>query len=600
MISVKKNSNLRSVTTRPGVYKMFNGFGKVLYVGKAVNLKKRLSSYFSSRVKDTKTQALLKHVVSIDVIVTRTENEAFIVENNLIKSLLPKYNILFRDDKSYPYIQISSENYPRIGLCRGKKILKDSYFGPYPCAGSAHKTIHLIQKLFQIRMCKNSFFRCRNRPCLQYQIKRCSAPCMSYISKENYSQDIENVIKFLKGRLSCNEIISSMEEAARNLDYELAAKYRDQIKYLREIQAEQCVDTKYGDIDVIVVVIECERFCVDLLMIRGGCVLGNKTFIQKLRVNKSSSEIIATFMLQYYLLSKNQLPSEIILDRKIKTGIILEKILTQNAAKTINVYSGTKGKKKQWIKMATINAQIALLMKANKIRFSERQIIALKKELNLPKLPSKIVCFDISHMHGESTIGACVFFDQNGAKKSSYRQFAIYGVKACDDFAAMHQVIYRYFLGLKNEDLPDVVVVDGGKGQISYAKNVIDALDFNKNIILIGVAKDKSRRSGFEKIYLTGESKPVCLHGDSLALRLLLQIRDEAHRFAITCHRKKIKNKMKNSILDVVSGVGEKRKRELLKSFGGLQGLLGASIEELQSVNGIGANLAKQIYESLH
>ncbi|MBN1684049.1 MAG: excinuclease ABC subunit UvrC [Gammaproteobacteria bacterium] len=599
MIPFNKDTSLKSITTRPGVYQMFDEQGLLLYVGKAANLRKRLATYLSNQIKDQKTQALLKHVVSIDIIVTRTENEALVIENNLIKKYHPKYNILFRDDKSYPYIFISSDDYPRIGLYRGLKTTHDQYFGPYPHARSVHETIQLIQKLFRIRTCNNAFFKSRSRPCLQYQIKRCSAPCVGLISKDDYACEIADTMKFLKGEYILDALEQKMTDAAQNLQYELAAKFRDQIRYLREIQAQQYVDIQYGDCDVVVAVLQNEMICIDLLMIRGGRVLGNQTYILRLKLHANLNEILTTFIIQHYLSEAQIIPPEILTHYKLDALSVLENILSKKAQKRVHIHDQVKGKKKKWIDMAVLNAQVTLQNKHNPVDYHEK-FKAIEKLGIFGEPINSIACFDISHTQGEATVGSCVVFNTSGPAKELYRRFNIKDIPKGDDVAAMRQVLLRYFSRIDEKKLPNIVLIDGGKTQLTQARKVLTKLGLHQKVKLVGVAKDKTRKSGLEKLYVVDKNTPITLAKNSVALNLILQIRDEAHRFAISGHRKKRQKQMMRSPLDLISNIGSKRRKLLLKYFGGLEGLMNASVEDLTSVSGIGRKLAAQIYEALH
>ncbi|MGD9109063.1 MAG: excinuclease ABC subunit UvrC [Gammaproteobacteria bacterium] len=591
---------IKSLTTRPGVYQMLDKHQKVLYVGKAKNLKRRINSYFRKNIKDPKTIALIAKIADIKIIITRTENEALILENNLIKKHHPPYNIIFRDDKSYPYILISEDKFPSITPYRGKRSKKGKYFGPYPSAAAMHETLNLLQKLFHIRSCKNSFFNNRSRPCLQYQIKRCSAPCVKFITQSDYAKDIQNAILFLQGKsdIIIQQLEEKMEQATKKLQFETAAIYRDQIQNLRETQSQQYVSSQRENTDVIAVAENNGFVCIYILLIRYGRILGNKSFFQKLPLEEKTQTILTTFITQYYLSNNNEIPSNIILCHKITNLKTLQQIIASQTNKSIKMQCSVRGIKKKWQQIAKINAQESLntylLSKAN----LHQRFSALQQELKLHSLPKRLECFDVSHTMGEATVASCVVFDQNGPIKNDYRKFNITNITPGDDIAAMYQALKRRFKSSEKK-LPDILIIDGGKTQLKQAEKVLNELKISE-IIILAIAKGITRKPGWETIFMLGQSKPINLPPDSYALHLIQQIRDEAHRFAITAHRARRAKSRKKSSLENIPGIGMKRRQMLLKHFGGLQGILKASVEDLAKTPNISQQLAQKIYDNLH
>jgi excinuclease ABC subunit C len=593
-------SFLKSLTTRSGVYQMLDKCGKIIYIGKAQNLRQRVSSYFRENLKDSKTIALMRQVASVQVIITHTANEALLLENNLIKQHRPRYNILFRDDKSYPYIFLSADEFPRIDLYRGTKHKKGRYFGPYPSVVAVRETLNLLHKLFLIRSCKNSFFNSRSRPCLQYQIKRCSGPCVELISQKDYAQDIHHVELFLEGKddVVTSALIERMDAAAKKLQYETAAKYRDQIQHLREIQSQQLISSKRENIDTIAVVEKNGVVCVCVLILRHGRMLGNKFFFHKLPFTTKVQEIIATFIMQYYLSFQDDMPQEILLNYKLSNLKNLHEVLAAQKGKKIKLHHCSQGKKGKWLKMALLNAEQAINSYLSSKKNLYQQFLALQKALSLAELPKFIECFDISHTMGEATVGSCVVFNVDGAMKNNYRRFNIEGITGGDDFAAMKQALIRHYLMLKEKgkEMPGVLIIDGGKGQLKKAQQVFEELQIT-GVALLAIAKGKERKLGLETIYMSGKTSPLNLANNDPAFHLIQRVRDEAHRFAITGHRKKrAKARQQSKLLDIPS-VGLKRRQNLLIHFGGLQGILKAGVEDLTKVPGISRTLAQQIYD---
>ncbi len=593
---------IKHLTGRPGVYQMLDCNGKVIYVGKAKNLKKRVSSYFLRSGLAPKVQALVKHINGIEVTVTHTENEALILENNLIKSLLPRYNILLRDDKSYPYIYLSShQKFPRLASHRGARNKKGRYFGPYPSAGAVRESLNLLQKIFHIRQCEDSFFANRSRPCLQYQIKRCTAPCTKLISEENYRQDIEHATLFLEGKNQqvIDTLVLKMDAVSSSLEFEKAAIYRDQIIALRKVQERQYVSGDGGDIDVVAVDVRSGIACVQVFYIRGGRSLGSKSFFPRNIKDSDASGVLAAFLPQYYL--GKDIPQEIIVSELLSDAALLEQVLAESSGHKVAVSHNVRSARARWLAMAITNARYAVLQRLADKAGMQQRLEVLQQVLGMDSLPQRMECFDISHTQGELTVASCVVFDSNGPLKSDYRRFNIEGITPGDDYAAMNQALTRRYTRLKKGEgkIPDILFIDGGKGQLSEAEKVLEELQI-PDLILVGVAKGPERIAGNESLFLSSRSKPIILPSDSKASHLIQQIRDEAHRFAITGHRKRRAKARTTSPLEAVQGLGAKRRQILLKQFGGLQEVARAGVEDLANVHGISKQLAERIYEQFH
>jgi len=596
-------SFLNNLTHQPGVYQMLNGKGEVIYVGKARDLKKRLTSYFANRQKDVKTTALMKHVENVDITVTNNENEALLLEWNLIKKHKPHYNVLFRDDKSYPYILITDEHpYPRIDFYRGSRNRRGIFFGPFPNVTAVRETIQLIQRIFLLRTCNDHFFTSRTRPCLQHQIGRCSGSCAGLISPEEYQQNVQHAVLFLQGKNQqiLTELNEKMEHAAQQLSYELAAKFRDQIAKIREIQARQYVSSEHGDADVIGLAMAAGVSCVQLLMIRGGRILGSRAYFPKSPLNVTREEVLSSFIAQHYLNTTHELPKEIILSHALPEEAWLASALSTQAKHKVVLSSGVRSERKKWLEMANNSAQQSLSSQLVGKSNTQERNKALQATLQLEKPPHTIECFDISHSMGEATVGSCVVFNKNGPVKSDYRRFNITDITPGDDIAAMRQALLRRYKHLQAEQarLPDVLLIDGGVPQLNAAKKVLAELDISE-ILLVGVAKGVTRKPGFETLHFI-DKPPIHLPPDSLALHFIQQIRDEAHRFAITAHRLRRDKKRVTSSLELIPGVGAKRRRELLRYFGGIQAINRASLEEIAKVPGISQALAQRIFAALH
>ncbi|MBK9662018.1 MAG: excinuclease ABC subunit UvrC [Nitrosomonas sp.] len=588
---------------QPGVYRMINAKGEVIYVGKAVSLKKRVSSYFQKSNLGPRIQLMISQVAGIETTVTRSEAEALLLENNLIKSLKPRYNIIFRDDKTYPYVILSGHSFPRLGFYRGVLDKTHQYFGPYPNAGIVRESIQLLQKIFRLRTCEDSVFSNRTRPCLLFQIKRCSGPCVNQISPQAYQSDVRSAELFLQGKQTeVMEAISvKMQQAADRMEYEQAALLRDQIQALRKIREKQFVDSgKALDADVVACVFIKDgagKVCVNLAMIRGGRHLGDKSFFPQNADDCTPASVIEAFLAQHYL--NRSVPPLIILGEKIKREA-LQELLTNQCGHKIAINTNPVGEKRVWLDMAAENAHLALTQMMSRQASQEKRLLALQQELNMPGL-NRIECFDISHTLGEATVASCVVYDNYAMRNNEYRRFNIEGITPGDDYAAMREALSRRYQKVVRGEgqLPDLILIDGGKGQISAAQEALQELGIS-DANLLGVAKGEERKPGLEQLIFPPPKKPLQLPSEHPALHLIQQIRDEAHRFAIQGHRGRRGKARTSSSLETITGVGAKRRQRLLGRFGGLKGVLTASIEELQQTEGISRKLAEKIYKELH
>ncbi len=591
---------LKTLTNRPGVYRMIDASNTVLYVGKAKNLKKRVSSYFRASGLSSKNRVMVSQIANIEITVTHTENEALILENNLIKELMPRYNILLRDDKTYPYLFISDDPFPRIGLHRGAKRKAGRYFGPYPSAGAVRESLHLLQKLFPVRQCDDSYYQNRSRPCLQYQIKRCTAPCVGLVSKEDYQRDIEHTILFLEGKNQqvLDDLSEQMAMASAGLEFEEAAIIRDKVASLRRVQERQYITSEQGDFDVLAAIVRDGITVVEVSFIRGGRSLGSKSYFPKGSGNSSEEELLAAFIPQYYL-GKN-VPSEILVSHNFDDMALLQEVLKTESKHRVVIRRPQRGNSVRWMKMALTNAEISLVQRLSSRSNFLKRFEALQEALNLEEMPKRIECFDISHTSGEKTVASCVVFGLEGAIKSDYRKFNIEGITGGDDYAAMNQALSRRFLRLQKGEgkRPDLLLIDGGKGQLTEAISVMTELQLD--IDILGIAKGPARKPGEETLFLVGQAGEVNLSADSPALHLLQQVRDEAHRFAITGHRQRRAKVRNTSPLEAVEGMGPKRRQKLLQQFGGLQEVQRAGVEDIASVEGISQSLAQKIYDAFH
>jgi excinuclease ABC subunit C len=595
---------LAACSGRPGVYRMLDAGGKLLYVGKAKNLKKRLASYFRKTGLAPKTAALVGKIALVETTITANETEALLLEQTLIKEWRPPYNILLRDDKSYPYVHLSDGDFPRLSIHRGAKKQKGRYFGPYPSAGAIRESLNLLQKAFLVRQCEDSYYKNRTRPCLQYQIKRCKGPCVGLVDPAEYAEDVRHSVMFLEGRSNAltQELSTGMEEAAQRLDFERAAELRDQIGILRRVQDQQSMEGGTGDIDVVAAIATPGGACVHLISVRGGRVLGSKNFFPQVAIEEESADVLVAFIGQYYLGNQERdLPGELIVNTTHEDFPTLIAALAELRGREPDISHRVRGTRARWQQLAVTNAEQALVARLANRQHTAARFEALAEALGLDEAPQRLECYDISHSSGEATVASCVVFGPEGPLKSDYRRYNIEGVTAGDDYAAMHQALSRRFSKLKDGEgkLPDVLLVDGGKGQLTMAREVLQELAVPE-LILLGVAKGVTRKPGFETLYLNDAAHEFTLPADSPALHLIQQIRDEAHRFAITGHRARRGKARRTSSLEEVSGVGPKRRRELLKHFGGLQELNRASIEEISKAPGISKKLAESIYAALH
>ncbi len=592
---------LRTLTTLPGVYRMLDAAGQVLYVGKALNLRRRVANYFGARPDSAKVRALVAQIAAIEVTVTRTEAEALILESTLIKEFQPRYNVLLRDDKGYPYIHLSAGDYPRLAFHRGARGAPGRYFGPYPGVQAVRETLTLMQKVFRLRLCEDSFFANRSRPCLQYQIRRCSGPCTAMISSEAYAADVRDAVRFLEGRSSelIDALVARMEAAAERLRFEEAAECRDRIAQLRRIQERQYVSGERGDLDVVACAVEGGAACVQVFFFRDGRSLGNKAFFPRIPAQAEAAEVLGGFLAQFY--AAHEPPAEVIVSHAPEEAELLAAALSGRAGRKVELSLRVRGERARWLEMARRNAAHALAAQLSSRAGIRRRFEALAEALALDAVPERLECFDISHTRGEATVAACVVFDGEGPRKSDYRRYNIEGITPGDDYAAMHQALSRRYTRLRDEDapLPDIVLIDGGKGQLAEAEAVLEELQLAE-VRLVGIAKGPDRKPGLEVLFLSGSDRPSILPADSAALHLVQQIRDEAHRFAITAHRQRRAKARRTSVLEGVAGIGAKRRQALLKQFGGLQQLARAGVEDIARVEGISKALAQRIYDALH
>lgn len=595
---------LATCSGRPGVYRMYDDGNRLLYVGKAKNLKKRLASYFRKAGLAPKTAALVAKIAQIETTITANETEALLLEQTLIKQWRPPYNILLRDDKSYPYVFLSDGDYPRLSIHRGAKKEKGRYFGPYPSAGAIRESLNLLQKAFLVRQCDDSFFRNRTRPCLQYQIKRCKGPCVRLVEPDEYAEDVRRSVMFLEGRSNAltDELSAEMEQAAQSLEFERAAGLRDQVALLRRVQDQQSMEGGNGDVDIVAAIVNPGGACVHVISVRGGRVLGSKNFFPQVAIEEDTSEVLEAFLGQYYLTSSERdLPAELIVNALHEGFAILIDALHSARGRELVISHRVRGTRARWQQLAVTNAEQALGARLASRQHLAARFEALAEALKLDEAPQRLECFDISHSSGEATVASCVVFGPEGPLKSDYRRYNIEGVIPGDDYAAMHQALTRRFSKIKEGEgkLPDILLVDGGKGQLSMAREVLRELAVPE-LVLLGVAKGSTRKPGLETLYLNDAAHEFILPGDSPALHLIQQIRDEAHRFAITGHRARRGKTRRTSTLEEVAGIGPKRRRELLNHFGGLQELSRASIDEIGKAPGISKKLAESIYAALH
>lgn len=592
---------LKHLTTQPGVYRMYDADQALLYVGKAKNLKKRVSSYFRKQPGSVKIETLVRQIAHIDVTITHTEGEALLLENNYIKELNPKYNVLLRDDKSYPYIYLSKHRHPRVTIHRGSKKGKGEYFGPYPNAGAVWESLRLFQKVFPVRQCEDAYYKARTRPCLQYQLKRCSAPCVDKISDEEYQSQVDLLRQFLNGKDQqvLDELVQKMEQASMALEFEAAARYRDQLQAVRKVQEQHWVSGDIAELDAIGVFIESDQACVNLLSVRGQRVLGSQNYFMPLPKATAAGEVLDAFIKQHYLHEQHRgrIPSLIMTTDDADDALV--ELLSEVAEHKVNIQTPKRGEKARYLALAMTNAQTAL-----KTRFMEtssvlKRLASLKVALEANEDIQRIECFDISHTMGQQTVASCVVFQQDGMRKSDYRRYNVVGITPGDDYAAMaFAMAKRYKTPETVEKLPQLILIDGGKGQLAQAEAFF--ADWPNPPLLVGVAKGVSRKPGLETLILAGNHRELHLEGHSPGLHLIQQIRDEAHRFAITGHRQRRAKASKQSTLEDIPGVGPKRRKALLQYMGGLQELKRAGVDEIAKVPGMSRQLAEKVHQALN
>jgi len=598
---------LKNLPNLPGVYRMINALDEVIYVGKAKDLKKRVSSYFNKNLPSPRTAMMVSNIVRIETTVTRSEAEALLLENNLIKSLMPRYNVLFRDDKSYPYITLTSDRFSRLAFHRGtprgsnKSKTNDQFFGPFPNSVAVRESIQLLQKVFKLRTCENTVFANRSRPCLQHQIERCTAPCVGLISDADYRNDVHQAAMFLQGKT--NEVINALGEqmnaASTNQEYELAVVFRNRMQALRQVQAKQFVsDFTVSDADVVACAELQGQHCINLVMIRGGRHLGDRSYMPKNSEGETLEVSIHAFLAQHYVAQNS--PPLIVVGIKIETEL-LEEVLSEQAGRKVKINTSAVGDKRVWLKMAQKNAELALSQRAATAANQSAKLVALREALHLSDTTHRIECFDISHTMGEATVGSCVVFDRGDMQSSEYRRYNITGITPGDDYAAMRDVLRRRYKKIAAGEgvKPDLIFIDGGKGQLGVAIEVMAEVGL-EDILLVGIAKGEERRPGLETMIFSDTGEMLNLERDNKGLHLLQQIRDEAHRFAITGHRARRAKARIHSSLEDIEGIGAKRRKALLTRFGGLDGVKSASIDEIANVEGISPVLAEKIYGELH
>ncbi|MCQ4165358.1 excinuclease ABC subunit UvrC [Tahibacter harae] len=593
---------VRHLSNSPGVYRMIDERGELLYVGKARDLKKRVGSYFLKPRLEPRIMAMISQIARVETTLTRTEGEALILEAQLIKSLKPRYNILLRDDKSYPYIFLSAgPEAPRMGFHRGAKNEKGRYFGPFPSGYAVRESLALMQKLFLVRQCEDSYFRNRSRPCLQYQIKRCSAPCVNLIGADDYAASVRHAALFLEGKSTqvIDELVARMEQASRTLEFEKAAALRDQIATLKQLHARHYVHGASADMDVLGCRIDNGLACVSVLFFRNGISLGSRDFFPRLPLDASEADVLAAFIAQYYL--ERPLPEEIIVSHAGEEMPLLAEALASQAGRKVEIKSQVRAERARFLELAQKNAAAALAARLASRQTVRDRFETLRELLQLDEVPARIECFDISHTMGEATVASCVVFGPEGAEKSHYRRFNISGIAPGDDYAAMHQALERRYKRLAAGEglLPDILLIDGGKGQVAQALDVLAGLGVS-GVQVVGVAKGPERRAGHETLILGASGQSIWPGPDSPASHLIQAIRDEAHRFAITGHRQRREKAREKSSLEEIPGVGARRRSALLKQFGGIGGIAAAGVEELMQVKGVSRDLAERIYARFH
>ncbi len=582
---------------------MLNKNDEIIYVGKAKNLKNRVSSYFQKQDHTPKTKVMVAQIRNIQIVITANENEALILENQFIKKYRPRYNVVFKDDKSYPYIFLSKEKFPRLSIHRGAQKKAGDYFGPFTGSTAARYSIALMQKLFLIRQCENSVFKHRSRPCLQYQIKRCSGSCVGKISEADYQKDVQLVRDFYQGKNESvvSELTQRMERASNELEFEKAAQVRDQIIHLRRVLEKQSAQGTGVDIDVVCAGILEKNACVFVLHIRHGMVQGSRNFYPKVPSGVTEAEVLESFLTHYYSANNHQVPKEVITNIALSNHQSIADLIANLRQCKVRIAAKVKTDRAAWLAMAERNLTEMLMTKVATQDHTKKRMQSLMNELQLDKLPYRMECFDISHFQGEETVASCVVFENGQAKKTDYRRFNIKGVEAGDDYAAIEQAVNRRFSRLVKEEarLPDLLLIDGGKGQLNQAQKVLEELDLPQ-VVVIGVAKGTERKAGMEQIFFPAEALARRLEDDSPGLHLIQAIRDEAHRFAITGHRGKRDKKRRTSVLEGIPGVGAKRRKAIIQHFGGIQGVKRAGVSDLQKVEGISKSIAQTIHDYLH
>ncbi|HBY40687.1 MAG TPA: excinuclease ABC subunit C [Alteromonas sp.] len=595
---------LKTLTHQPGVYRMYNEAGDVIYVGKAKNLKKRVSSYFKQTVDSPKTKALVSQIAQMDVTVVNSETEAFLLENNFIKKYRPRYNVLLRDDKSYPFIFLSDHEHPRLSFHRGPQKKKGEYFGPYPSAWAVRESLRSMQKLFPVRQCEDSYYRARSRPCLQYQMQRCSAPCVKgYVSDDEYAEQVQWVRLFLKGKNQqvINSLVEKMEKASEQLNFEAAARYRDQINALRKVQERQWVAGTQDEMDIFGFAFKGGMACIQVMFIRDSQLLGSKAFFPKVPSTATEDEIFEAFLLQFYLAGNKVIPKQIVLPKALSDETAIADLLSQEANYRVKLFKGAREEKRQYLQLAQANALNALEAQYGQQKSVFARYIDLEAALEWENPIQRMECFDISHTSGQQTVASCVVFNREGPLKSDYRRYNIDGITPGDDYAAMAQALARRYKNVQDaEKIPDILFIDGGKGQLSQAEQFFEEWPHDKKPLLIGVAKGTTRKPGLETLILADTHDTIPMNADRPALHLIQHIRDESHRFAISGHRNRRQKVKTTSTLESIPGIGAKRRQSLIKYMGGLQGLKKASKGEIASVPGISEELADIIYDHLH
>lgn len=596
-------SLLQGIPQSPGVYRMLDAEGTVLYVGKAKNLRRRVASYFSrSRQLNRRIQLMVSLIADIAITVTRTEGEALLLESNLIKSLQPRFNVLLRDDKGYPHILLTTQDrFPRLTFHRGARPRAGRLFGPYPNVWAVRETLQLLQKVFPLRQCEEAVFRNRSRPCLQYQIKRCSGPCVGLVDEASYAADVARTVKFLEGRAPelIDELVAEMEAAAAALEFERAAELRDRIEQLRQVLQRQYVSGEGGDLDLLACVQDGGQSCVAVMFVRGGRSLGTRAFFPRVPEETATDGVLAAFLAQFY--AGHEVPGELVVGESVEEQGLLEQALGEHAGHRVRIKSRVRAERARWLEMVRANAEVALRARLGSRAGYGLRLESLREALALDAVPRRMECFDISHTRGERTVASCVVFDGEGPRKSDYRRFNIEGITPGDDYAAMAQALTRRYTRVQRGEAPepDVLFIDGGRGQLNAAAAALAELGMSIEC-LVGVSKGPDRRPGTEQLWLLGREAPVILPSDSPAMHLIEQIRDEAHRFAITAHRQRRAKARTTSVLEGIDGIGPKRRQRLLRQFGGMRGLIRAGVEDIAGVEGISRHLAQQIYDALH